>query len=246
MKRAATSPFDLNAAVTAWREELADQPGLSPEDLHELELHLRESYAELRAPNLSEPEAFLLARHRLGAAAPLATEFIKAEPSRAWRERLFWIMLGGLGASLGQSVLHFWILGLCDVFQLKPADIFAPGPPVFSIYVWYLAVLVVPVIMAGRAVRRCWLKPALIDPAQLFPSRWRFVLAGLGAILGVKALTGLQSFFGLSLIDDLSNDNSVTHFVGPLLSFCWPFCLLAFTAWFLPRNSRAKMVVSAG
>ena len=37
--------FDLNQAISQWREEYMDHPGITSEDLRELESHLRESIA---------------------------------------------------------------------------------------------------------------------------------------------------------------------------------------------------------
>jgi hypothetical protein len=74
--------FDLNTALESWRVELAAQPGLSTENRRELETHLRDTFAELKARGLSEEESFWLARRRVGHPKKLNNEFIKNRPIR--------------------------------------------------------------------------------------------------------------------------------------------------------------------
>ena len=85
--------FDLNAAVENWRHELAAQPPLAPDNRRELETHLRDALAELKARGLNDEESFWLARHRIGQPQKLAEEFVKADPAKVWRERIFWMAL---------------------------------------------------------------------------------------------------------------------------------------------------------
>ncbi len=82
--------FDLDQAVAAWRAELARHPGPASADLRELEAHLRDGFAELKKKDLSDEEAFLVARHRIGPPKPVAGEFAKRTPQRVWRSRVFW------------------------------------------------------------------------------------------------------------------------------------------------------------
>jgi hypothetical protein len=91
--------FNLNAAVENWRTELAAQPGLSAENRRELETHLRDTFAEVKARGLSEEESFWLARRRVGQTQQLVTEFIKADPTQIWRDRVFWMTVALLAYS---------------------------------------------------------------------------------------------------------------------------------------------------
>lgn len=54
---------------------------MSPDDLAELESHLRESTGQLQAHGLNEEEAFLIAVRRLGNERELAREFAKVAPT---------------------------------------------------------------------------------------------------------------------------------------------------------------------
>ena len=85
--------FDLNVALENWRAELAAQVHLTPDDRRELETHLRDSFAGLKAQGLNEEEAFWLARRRVGQPQQLGEEFVKENPAKVWRERMFWMWL---------------------------------------------------------------------------------------------------------------------------------------------------------
>ena len=92
--------FDLNQELNRWRGRLADQAGVGPADLEELEDHLRESMGDLRGKGLSEEEAFLVASRRLGEPEDLGSEFAIADPDNRRRFRLRWMVVGILAAVL--------------------------------------------------------------------------------------------------------------------------------------------------
>jgi hypothetical protein len=89
-----STSFDLNQSVSKWREGLADAGTLRSADLDELEHHLRDSVAQLRAGELSEEEAFFVAAGRLGSSHLLSREFAKVNLSQVWQGRLCWMLLG--------------------------------------------------------------------------------------------------------------------------------------------------------
>jgi hypothetical protein len=86
--------FDLNAAIENWRQELAAQPNLASDDRRELEMHLRDSITEFQNRGLNDQESFWLARQRVGQPPQIAEEFTKADPTKIWRDRVFWIIVG--------------------------------------------------------------------------------------------------------------------------------------------------------
>jgi len=85
------TPFDLNAAVQRWRAELAKSPNFRADDLDELESHVRDSEASLRALGLTSEEAFLIAVRRTGAGDVIAAEFATVNRSYVWQSRLLWM-----------------------------------------------------------------------------------------------------------------------------------------------------------
>jgi hypothetical protein len=75
--------FNLNKAISEWRQQLAAGGIKTREDLDELESHLRED-AEQQMHSGSDPEsAFRNAVRRMGAAGRLQEEFSKFETKRA-------------------------------------------------------------------------------------------------------------------------------------------------------------------
>jgi hypothetical protein len=85
--------FDLNRALLAWKAELAGEPGVSAENVRELQAHLLESIAALKSRGLNDLEAFLKARQQMGNMSKIGAEFAKDNPLRIWRDRVFWVAI---------------------------------------------------------------------------------------------------------------------------------------------------------
>ena len=92
--------FDLNEEIAEWRSNLAKSEAFDASAVNELESHLREEIESLLSLNLSEEEAFWVARRRLGGAGELGCEFAKINRSAVLRVRLFWMAAGVLGYML--------------------------------------------------------------------------------------------------------------------------------------------------
>ena len=86
------SPTDheayLEEQIARWRGYLRRRQALQPVDVAELEDHLRESIAGLRAGGLSAEEAFLVAVKRLGGVDALSREFAREHSERLWKQLL--------------------------------------------------------------------------------------------------------------------------------------------------------------
>ncbi|MCY7349861.1 MAG: permease prefix domain 1-containing protein [Cytophagaceae bacterium] len=88
--------FDLTAATETWLDILRQQGTFTDDDRRELHGHLLDAIEALKAKDLSEEEAFLLARHRLGSAETLGAEFGKIQrPFVVQREPVI-LLLGAL------------------------------------------------------------------------------------------------------------------------------------------------------
>lgn len=96
------TPFDLNAAIHRWQQNLAASPAVGADNLEELTAHLRDSIQRLKASGLSEAESFLVASRRVGAVDELSGEFSKVNRDLVWRMRAFW-MLAGILIYVGTS-----------------------------------------------------------------------------------------------------------------------------------------------
>ena len=131
-----TTPFDLNQAILKWRDGLAQSPAIRGENLDELEVHLRDSVATLRARDLSADEAFLIATKRVGNGAVLGKEFGKVNAANVWVERCLWVLIAMQifeGVSRFASVVGLFITQLAswiptvffpDCHGLKMGDLY--------------------------------------------------------------------------------------------------------------------------
>jgi hypothetical protein len=84
----ASAEFDLIAAIHDWRLNLSQSPQFRPENLNELESHLRDSVASLQSKGLSAEESFLIGARRVGSASALEREFAAENGGRGWRNVL--------------------------------------------------------------------------------------------------------------------------------------------------------------
>ncbi len=107
--------FDLNAAIEKWRQELAAQPNLAADDRRELETHLRDAIAGFQQRGLNDEESFWLARRRVGKPPRLGEEFVKADPAKVWRERIFWMAFCSFSLPLWRSINSFFEAMIPDV-----------------------------------------------------------------------------------------------------------------------------------
>jgi hypothetical protein len=119
--------FDLNAAIENWRNELAAQLNLAPDDRRELETHLRDTIAGFQQRGLNDEESFWLARRRVGQPQQLGEEFVKANPAAVWRERMFWMAISLVGSYVfvtWKDLLATWLnpnsYGWTELFYLIP------------------------------------------------------------------------------------------------------------------------------
>lgn len=107
--------FELNQAIRRWRENLGHSAAFQPQNLDELESHLRDSIITLQRGGLSEAEAFYIATLRLGGAEQLNAEFSKTNAAAVWRRRAFWMLAGML----------FWTVGADLISITKSLGIYA-------------------------------------------------------------------------------------------------------------------------
>jgi len=156
--------FNLSHAVALWRQALLAQAEILPEEIRELESHLRSSMDGLKKLGLREEEAFWLARRRLGPGEKIAVEFAKAKPYRLWQNRLHWLTAGVLGA-------YAWTTGLSWISNGLALHGAASGG-------WWLLEVVVFAILNGGMV---WLAATRASACsrrlgKIFSSPWRMAL----------------------------------------------------------------------
>jgi hypothetical protein len=227
----ATPPFDLDCELTRWRQSLAAHEAITPERACELESHLRDSMAALRARDLSEEEAFWIAARRLGAAAPLSAQFAEADPAAAWRNRIFWMAVGLLVVQVAQTLLM--VLGGSLVWFSS-----AHGRPKLGYGIaWLVPLLSISAMfffIRGLAAGR-W--PGLSRWLDAFCSRrsrfpWQFIL------LAALPTAGLFIFalYAMGHPDHFGRPASGPMALGPVLFVIWPFLMAILAAVYAPKR----------
>jgi cation transport ATPase len=101
--------FDLENAITEWREQMLAAGIKTPVPLDELEHHLREEIRRQTALGLSAPDAFPAAAKNIGLGEALNAEFEKLDRSDAlirWRSV-------GIGYSFFAAAFSAFLITLC-------------------------------------------------------------------------------------------------------------------------------------
>lgn len=136
--------FNLNESIRQWRLNLAQSPAFRPDDLDELESHLRDSTAMLEGKGLADHEAFRVAAGRIGSTQGLDLEFGKVNAIAVWRNRVLWMVTGWLAyvalfgtASLVEKLITFGIYCLTGGTKyLGPASIIVYLGALFVLSRW--------------------------------------------------------------------------------------------------------------
>ena len=208
--------FDLNAAIEGWRQELAAQPNLASDDRRELETHLGDAIAGFQQRGLNDEESFWLARRRVGQPRQLGEEFAKADPAKAWRERMFWMALGIIVFLLLTQTLTYAVS--VALYYLSPGlhELYVKG----GLWPTDAAVLII-----GIALARGWF-------AQSMKLMWlnRFHLVSLVVILALLlAVTQTES----------ARENFILHGRHPsVVAWEWAPWLENFLHFFLAYLAR--------
>ncbi len=84
----------VDKRIQEWRWSLQQRDVFKPEDLDELESHLKDEIGLLQKAGLTEEESFWVAARRVGEGKELVEEYRKINPGMIWKQRIFW-MLGG-------------------------------------------------------------------------------------------------------------------------------------------------------
>jgi hypothetical protein len=232
--------FDLNAAIENWRAELAAQANLTAEVRRELETHLRDTLTELQRRGLNDEESFWLARRRVGKPKQLADEFVKADPTKVWRERAFWVVIVLSAFKLWNEVCPY-LLGkvitphtdtqghLILPFYLNHGTLLAISFPT----VFYLLPVLCFVILFAKG----WMN--WVDRAFrfVFRSRLQFLLMGLATVL-------IFHYYDDSVgrMTVIPQSNLVFQYcTDVLLTKSWPLTLIVLIAWLMPAQNRKTL-----
>jgi drug/metabolite transporter (DMT)-like permease len=146
---------DVERQIERWRGCLTGSESLAGSDIDELESHLREETEHLRSLGLSDEEAFLIARHRLGDTPTLDCEFSKVNVRRRILQRVSW---GIMGVLLYFAALTF--TNAASVLSVKLAWLGGLGWPAMDVLrhavraIAFLGTILLVVWMYARHLRR--------------------------------------------------------------------------------------------
>jgi hypothetical protein len=172
--------FYLNKALQDWKAELASQPGISAENIRELETHLLESITAFRKSGCSEEDAFSKARQKLGPVPQLGAEFAKENLLKVWRDRVFWITV----FPLLLTVIYF----MTDPLFEKLAHALNASLGLSQSPVAYAFLAAIPTFLVATAMAAGFAEVLFRRLHWIFSDRWRFAATGLIAMLGATIM----------------------------------------------------------
>ncbi|MCC8407965.1 hypothetical protein LJ707_03430 [Mucilaginibacter sp. UR6-1] len=110
----------LEARIQNWKQNFTNSQ-LTAEDIDELATLLKDTYLELRAINLSDEEAWLVATHRIGQPEPVIAPVEKSSANNANRN---WMMM--LWGAVGVLILQAIFIVMPQVFNQTVISVFQP------------------------------------------------------------------------------------------------------------------------
>jgi hypothetical protein len=225
---------DLNAAIENWRRELAAQASLTPDVRRELETHLRDAIAGFRQRGLNDEESFWLACRRVGQPQQLGEEFVKADPARIWRERMFWMCLAVFLIGVFGRIREGVVLALLPVHPagkiVGAAALMLFSSPILT----PLAVVIIALLMRSEKRIRQFskLRPLLENRLRLAVTA--FLCIAISSTLGAVS----QTIYAAS-INHLPGDDYRFIIWRAVFSNClYPLGFALLVIWLLPGQNR--------
>lgn len=141
-----------------WRQHLMRHDSIAPDDVEELEDHLRSQIQDLQEAGLDEEEAFLLAVKRIGELNLISSEFAKEYSERLWKQLVI-----SPGTIVSSPVLRLDAmvavgLAIAAAFAIKIPELFGvpfageDGPAIF--YFRNFSLFVLPFLATYFAWKR--------------------------------------------------------------------------------------------
>ena len=159
----------LESQIGQWREYVRGRETIGPEDIDELEDHLRSQIAELGATGLSPDEAFLVAVKRMGNLDEMSKEFARAHSDRLWKQ-LFLSPEPGKGEDRAtrRDFLRMTAFAVAAAVAIKLPAAFGLELGEDGLYPRILGLLVLPFLGAYLAGKRKIGKRLLLGLALTF------------------------------------------------------------------------------
>jgi len=246
-----TTPFDLNAELARWRQDLAASPALLGRDLDELEQHLRDSVAELAARGLTEAEAFLVARRRFGDGRVVRAEFERANPARVWDDRAVWMVVGVMLINVLSSLAHL-TTSTAGLLLARAQDWALMQHPALVYRTTYAVALLLPVALLYLVFCRGWLAKGgeRWQRTSRHPVRTAIRLGAAMALIqgGSSVIQYLQMTAAMDLRNQVAQGlgSLEVSWVGlAAMSLLWPAFWTVLLVWLLVRRSRTAVRLAA-
>ncbi len=240
------SRFDLNRAIAEWRAELAAHPGLTEDNLRELESHLQEAVAEGTKRGLNEGEAFAGALKQLGESPRLATEFARENTGLVWQQRLFWMALAALAMPplFGSPIL---LLSFATRW-LQQAGYPAFASALHDIAIWPVIFTVPPALALGFLLMLSRGRRLALRDCAIWFSRhgFRLIAASITAVLFWLALFAYteQSHTFLQLLTHLALGVALTVGILTLPERCGATGIRRALSWLVASRIRLGVLLS--
>ena len=116
--------FNLDESIKDWRNDLNKNDVLSLDDLEELESHLMDEITVLKEKDLSEEEAFLVAKRRIGQNDIIEEEYKKVNHNKIWTNKLFYLFFG--------YICYHLILSLTNMISAFIIILFSISTPKYA------------------------------------------------------------------------------------------------------------------
>jgi len=233
--------FDLNAAIEKWRQELTAYANLTAEVRRELETHLRDSIAGFQQRGLNNEESFWLARRRVGQPQQLGEEFVKADPAKVWRERVFWICLAVFLLGFLENIIS----SLTQALMPVRGGSFLDGlmlSEILSVLRILIPLIIIVLLGLGKMVWQLS-KLKLFIESRLRLAITAFVLIAISATFDVVVSTMHNA-----KINYLASAIPIDHkYLVPIWSTlveptCYRLIILLLLVWFLPPQNQKLSV----
>lgn len=246
--------FDIETSITNWRRNLLARESLRPEDVDELEDHLRQEIERLSSIKssdnaaLSVEEAFVIATRRLGRTEVIAEEFAKADPGSAWRRRWIWMLCGYVGFGLAFNLIV--TASSFTIFYSREAGALLRNVLVLAVIVLGLASVVAVARLVGRTGTTVRLRRLLARRLQTTSG----ILALMSLVIAFKfALTPLWWIAGSRDSFERLPDGTLrpisVGFIQYAQSSLWiaPIAALAILIWLdRERFRRDEILLTSG
>ncbi len=194
----------LEEQIGQWRLYLQRRRAIRPPDVEELEAHLRDQVASLRAAGLSEDEAFLVAVKRIGSLDAVSREFAREHSERLWKQLVVSDAEATQGAATTRTEALVVVgLAIAAAATIKVAGLFglAIDGPAEGQFVRNVSLFVLPYLAAYFAWKRRLDAGACIRLALPFLAAAIFVnLVPFAAASQTEVLTAMHVPIALWLV----------------------------------------------